>query len=88
MSVLFEPVPGTGGPLGVLPMPDIYPNLIDPGAGEHGALADGGSPAPRKEADPGAIEAAYESGMVNRGDIEIPMIDWRNYLEGELDMHN
>ena len=44
--------------------------------------------APRKEADPGAIEAAYESGMVNHGDIEIPMIDWRNYLERELDMHN
>lgn len=44
--------------------------------------------APRKEADPGAIEAAYTSGMVNHGDIEIPIIDWRNYLERELDMHN
>ncbi len=44
--------------------------------------------APRKVADPGAIEAAYESGMVNHGDIEIPVIDWRNYLERELDMHN
>ena len=44
--------------------------------------------APRTEADPGAIEAAYESGLVNRGDIDVPMIDWRNYLERELDMHN
>ncbi len=26
--------------------------------------------------------------MVNRGDVQIPMIDWRNYLERELDMHN
>ena len=37
--------------------------------------------APRTEADPGAIEAAYTSGSVNHGDIEIPVIDWRNYLE-------
>jgi hypothetical protein len=44
--------------------------------------------APRTEADPGAIERAYESGHVNHGDIEIPVIDWRNYLERELDMHN
>ncbi|TDT18309.1 hypothetical protein BDK89_3928 [Ilumatobacter fluminis] len=44
--------------------------------------------APRTEADPDAIEAAYQSGLVNHGDIEIPMIDWRNYLERELDMHN
>ena len=51
-------------------------------------LADPLAPAPRKQADPGAIEAAYRSGMVNHGDIEIPMIDWRNYLERELDMHN
>ena len=50
---------------------------------------DGGiTPAPRKEADPGAIEAAYEHGHVNRGDIQIPLIDWRNYLEDDLDMHN
>ena len=44
--------------------------------------------APRTEADPNAIERAYESGHVNHGAIEIPIIDWRNYLERELDMHN
>jgi hypothetical protein len=44
--------------------------------------------APRTEADPSAIERAYESGLVNHGEIEIPMIDWRHYLERELDMHN
>jgi len=44
--------------------------------------------APRTEADPGAIDAAFSSGLVNRGDVQIPMIDWRNYLERELDMHN
>ncbi len=72
------------------PFPDIYPNLLDPWSWRNMALSpDGGlTPAPRREADPGAIEAAYEHGLVNRGDIQIPMIDWRNYLEAELDMHN
>jgi Tannase-like family of unknown function (DUF6351) len=39
----------------------------------------------------GSIEAmrgAYESGLVFDGKIEIPIIDWRHYLDGELDMHN
>lgn len=50
---------------------------------------DGGhTPAPRATADPGAIEAAYQSGLVFVGDIEIPIIDRRNYLERELNMHN
>jgi hypothetical protein len=26
--------------------------------------------------------------MLNVGDIQIPLIDWRNYLEEELDMHD
>jgi hypothetical protein len=34
------------------------------------------------------MQAAYESGLVFRGDIDIPVIDWRHYLESELDMHN
>jgi hypothetical protein len=50
---------------------------------------DGGmTPALRREADLDAIEAAYESGMVFTGKIEIPIIDWRHYLEHELDMHH
>jgi hypothetical protein len=48
----------------------------------------GDPPAPRTAADAGAIEAAYTSGMVFRGDIDIPLIDWRHYLEPVLDMHN
>src|SRR5690606_37738631 len=51
-------------------------------------LASEDAPAPRVEADPGAIEAAYTSGLVFHGDIEIPVIDWRPYLEPWLDMHN
>ena len=46
------------------------------------------SPAPRVEGDLDAMQAAYESGLVFIGDIDIPIIDWRHYLESELDMHN
>ena len=71
-------------------VPDVYPGQIDPWSWRNMTVAPGGGsePAPRAEADPGAIEAAYASGMVNRGAVEIPIIDWRNYLERELDMHN
>jgi hypothetical protein len=50
---------------------------------------DGGvTPAPRREGDLDAIAAAYDSGMVFIGKLEIPIIDWRHYLEDELDMHH
>jgi hypothetical protein len=50
---------------------------------------DGGlTPAPRRTGDPEAMRAAYESGMVFRGEIDIPVIDWRHWLEHELDMHH
>lgn len=71
------------------PVPGVYPDQLDPWSWRNQSYQPGDTaPAPRREADPGAIEAAYTSGMVNHGDIEIPMIDWRNYLERELDMHN
>jgi hypothetical protein len=46
------------------------------------------APAPRVEGDLVAMRAAYESGLVFVGDIDIPIIDWRHYLESALDMHN
>jgi hypothetical protein len=50
---------------------------------------DGGvSPAPRRNGDRLAIKGAYQSGHVFTGDIDIPIIDWRHYLEEQLDMHN
>jgi hypothetical protein len=50
---------------------------------------DGGvTPAPRREGDMAAARAAYKSGIVFIGDIDIPIIDWRHYLEAELDMHH
>ena len=44
--------------------------------------------APRTEGSVEAMYAAYRSGLVFDGDIEIPVIDWRHYLDAELDMHN
>jgi hypothetical protein len=50
---------------------------------------DGGiTPAARRSGDITGINAAYESGMRFDGDIDIPVIDWRHYLEEELDMHH
>ena len=48
----------------------------------------GETPAPRTDASPEAVAAAYENGLVFTGDFEIPIIDWRHHLEDELDMHN
>jgi uncharacterized tannase-like protein DUF6351 len=48
----------------------------------------GATPAARTEGDVEAMNAAYTSGMEFTGDIDIPVIDWRHYLEDELDMHN
>jgi len=86
----FLPCPDPADLAGLPPFPDIYPGLLDPWSWRNMALSpDGGiTPAPRREADPAAIEAAYERGHVNRGDVQIPLIDVRDYLEGELDMHN
>jgi hypothetical protein len=86
----FGPCPAPEDLIGLPPVPDIYPNLIDPWSWRNMALSpDGGAtPAPRREADPDAIENAYEHGHINVGDVQIPLIDWRNYLEGDLDMHN
>lgn len=66
----------------------LYPDQIDPWSWRNANTGSLDEPAPRRVADDGAIEAAFESGMVNRGAIEIPMIDVRPYLEEELDMHN
>jgi len=45
-------------------------------------------PARRSEGDVDAIAAAYRSGQVFLGDLSMPIIDLRHYLEPELDMHH
>jgi Tannase-like family of unknown function (DUF6351) len=71
-----------GGPL--------TPENFDPWSSRNMNLSpDGGvTPAPRTEGDVAAMHAAYTSGMEFQGDIDIPVIDWRHYLEDQLDMHH
>lgn len=65
------------------------PSLFDPWSRRNMNLSPNGTtPAPRTEGDLQAINAAYSSGMVFDGELNIPMIDWRHYLEEVLDMHN
>lgn len=46
------------------------------------------NPAPRTAGNIKAMRAVYKAGLVFMGKIDIPVIDWRHYLEDELDMHN
>ena len=66
------------------------PENFDPWSSRQMNLSpDGGAtPAPRTEGNGAAMRAAYTSGMVFDGKIDIPVIDWRHYLEDELDMHH
>jgi Tannase-like family of unknown function (DUF6351) len=66
------------------------PAQFDPWSRRNMRLSpDGGvTPAPRREGNMDAASAAYTSGIVFRGAIDIPIIDWRHYLEHRLDMHN
>jgi hypothetical protein len=66
------------------------PAQWDPWSSRNMTLSpDGGTtPAPRTEGSIDAMNAAYESGMVFDGKIDIPIIDSRPYLEDQLNMHN
>lgn len=62
---------------------------FDPSSSRNMNLADGDRPAPRTEGDLSAIQAIWDSGLVFIGDrLGVPTIDWRPYLERQLDMHN
>jgi hypothetical protein len=70
-------------------MPPATPGF-DPWSARNMSLSsDGGvTPASRRLGDTSAMNAAYNSGLYFNGKINIPLIDWRHYLEEELDMHN
>ena len=72
-----------------LPFQPVPPHP-DPWSSRNMRLSpDGGvTPAPRRQGDLAAMHAAYNRGLYFDGDIDIPLIDWRHYLEEELDMHN
>jgi Tannase-like family of unknown function (DUF6351) len=80
------------GPPFPSPPPPAPPSFgpFDPWSSRNMQLSpDGGAtPAPRREGDLAAMHAAYNRGLYFDGDIDIPLIDWRHYLEEELDMHN
>jgi len=46
------------------------------------------APAPRQAPNSEAIVKAYRSGQIFIGEIDIPIIDIRHYLEHKLDMHH
>jgi len=65
------------------------PTLFDPWSRRNMRLSDDPAvPAPRAQGDIQAMRAAYTSGLVFDGQLDIPIIDWRYYLEHVLDMHN
>jgi hypothetical protein len=65
------------------------PAAFDPWSSRQMNLSrDGRAPAPRTEGDTIAIRNAFANGHVFRGQVNIPLIDWRHYLEHQLDMHN
>ena len=70
--------------------PFVPGGAFDPWSARNMRLSpDGGvTPAPRRQGDLAAMHAAYNRGLYFDGDIDIPLIDWRHYLEEQLDMHN
>ena len=64
------------------------PEDFDPWSRRNMMLSDGDAPAPRHVGDLDAIRALWETGMVFRGEIDIPVLDIRPYMEEILDMHN
>ena len=75
-----EGFPFKGGPT---------PENFDPWSSRQMNLSpDGLAPAPRTQGDPIGIQNGWQNGHVFRGQLDIPLIDWRHYLEHQLDMHN
>jgi Tannase-like family of unknown function (DUF6351) len=65
------------------------PGYFDPWSRRNMNLSPGpGLPAPRTVGDPLAMRAAYTSGHVFSGKLDVPALDHRQYMERELDMHN
>ena len=66
------------------------PAQFDPWSARNMRLSPTAAP-PRRRAPPATARRSprrYRSGLVFTGDIDIPVIDWRHYLEDQLDMHN
>ncbi|HET6921581.1 MAG TPA: DUF6351 family protein [Anaeromyxobacteraceae bacterium] len=71
--------------------PAADPRTFDPWSMEDMTLAPGcaaGAPAPRTEGSLASMQAAYGSGHVFLGRLDLPIVDLRHYLEPVLDMHH
>jgi len=64
------------------------PGYFDPWSRRNMNLGTADTPAPRTAGDAIAMRAAYSSGHVFRGRLDVPALDHRQYMERELDMHN
>ena len=64
------------------------PGYFDPWSRRNMNLGTANAPAPRTAGDPIAMRAAYSSGHVFGGRLDVPALDHRQYMERELDMHN
>jgi hypothetical protein len=64
------------------------PGYFDPWSMKNMNLGTDAQPAPRTHGDPIAMRAAYTSGHVFSGRLDVPAIDHRQYMERELNMHN
>jgi hypothetical protein len=64
------------------------PSDVDPWSARNITQPNENGVRPRTEGNVEAMKAAYRSGLVFDGRIDIPVIDWRHYLDAELDMHN
>ena len=73
---------GPGGP------PFLPGSGFDPWSARNMRLSADATPAPRRTGDVDAMRNAYRKGLYFDGDIDIPIIDVRPYLEEQLDMHN
>nr|WP_284500542.1 DUF6351 family protein [Microbulbifer sp. GX H0434] len=67
---------------------ELFPVQLSVWSEQNMNLGNLDNPAPRTRARREAIEGIYRSGHVFLGDVEIPIIDLRHYLDGDLDMHH
>lgn len=67
---------------------EVFPMKLSVWSEHNMRLGNLDKPARRSRASREAIEGIYRSGHVFLGDVEIPIIDLRHYLDGELDMHH
>jgi hypothetical protein len=66
----------------------LCPSDVDLWSQRNMTTPDANGVRPRTSGSVEAMRAAYRSGLVFDGKIDIPVIDWRHYLDAELDMHN